>query len=120
MTRRLAATTATFAALLALSACGTDESDSTSGPGAPTDPAATDNSEAAPACELIWQEGETLPEDYEGCEDEGGAYLAAEWQPCGDPALEFTVSEEGLAAKRGGTITADRAEIKALREACQA
>lgn len=120
MTRRLAATTATLAALLALSACGTEpESDSESGPGFATgapDPSAAD----PPACSQIWKNGATLPEDYEGCEDEAGSYLATAWATCDKPALEFTSYEDELYAKRGDTITNDPKAVKAMRAACKA
>lgn len=120
MTRRLAATAASLAALLALSACGTEpESDSESGPGYATNAPKTDAAEA-PSCSEVWKDGEKLPEDYEGCEDEGGAYSAATWVTCEDPALEFTSYEDELYAKRGDTITSDPAAIKKLREDCKA
>ncbi|MQW76739.1 hypothetical protein GHK92_12715 [Nocardioides sp. dk4132] len=119
MTRRLAATTATFAALLALSACGTEESDSESGPGYATNAPKTDAAEA-PSCSEVWKEGEKLAEDYAGCEDESGTYSAATWMTCEDPALEFTSYEDELYAKRGDTITSDPAAIKKLREDCKA
>lgn len=64
--------------------------------------------------------GETLPKDYEGCEDESGAYAAAVWVTCDDPAMEFTSYEDELFAKRGDTITSDPAAIKKLRADCQA
>ncbi|WP_166140080.1 hypothetical protein [Nocardioides ochotonae] len=119
MTRRLAATTATFAALLALSACGTEESDSESGPGYATNAPETDAAEAS-SCSEVWKEGEKLPEDYQGCADEGGAYTAATWVSCEDPAMEFTSYEDELYAKRGDTITSDPAAIKKLRQDCAA
>ncbi|NPC97838.1 hypothetical protein [Nocardioides sp. zg-DK7169] len=121
MTRRLAATTATLAALLAMSACGTEpESNSESGPGYATNAPETGVAEEAPACTQVWEEGATLPDDYEGCEDESGAYAAAVWATCDDPAMEFTSYEDELFAKRGDTITGDPAAIKKLRADCQA
>ena len=80
-TRRLTAAFPAFPALLALSACGTGESDSGSGPGDTTNAPKTDAAEA-PLVLGGLAGGREAPEDYEGCEDESGTDSAPTWVTC--------------------------------------
>lgn len=61
-----------------------------------------------PACSEVWVEGETLPENYEGC-DEGDAVSAPAISECGD--AEWTSYNDEFYAKLGGEIFAVEGEM---------
>lgn len=89
-------------ALTATGCSGDDNGDTAEGSqGAPAP--ATAMSEY-PACEDVWVDGETLPEDYEGC-DNGGTIEAAASIECDSGSGVFVTYQDQFHALLGGEIT---------------
>lgn len=110
--------TALALTLLALTACSSnnDDNDDTSG---------STDAGSLPACTDIWVEGNTLPADYDGCQNDNDTIEAAVTQTCtnGDT---FTGYDDRYWAILGGEIkdagatdaTADDPEYQADYEQC--
>jgi hypothetical protein len=106
-------------AALALSGCGGDEDSGGS------DDSGADVTSGTPTCSDVWVAGQTLPEDYDGCERDDGNLEAAVVQECTDGS-EFTGFDDRYWAVLGGEIkdagapdaTTDDPEYQADYEAC--
>ena len=88
------------AMLLAMSAaCGDDEpaEEGTGTANESTTEETTDGGEGGeesqggyPPCSDVWIDGETLPEDYGGCDQEDGSIAGSSWQDCADGSRLYT------------------------------
>lgn len=65
-------------------------------PGASGSPAATSKVPTGPPCSSVWQEGKTLPADYEGCLD-GDTPGEADVIDCSDGSQLITYADEFFA-----------------------
>lgn len=90
-------------AVLALTAtgCSGDDNGETAEEGQDAPAAATSD---YPACEDIWVEGETLPDDYEGCDNDGAIEVAATIE-CDSGVGTFVTYQDEFHALLGGEIT---------------
>lgn len=112
---------ATVLLALSLTACGggnDDKADSDPTTSAPVSDAP--ESSGTPTCSDVWVVGETLPEDYEGCE-EGDTLFASVTQDCKDGSV-FTSYDDRFYAVLGGPIAAnvegDDPAYSAFYDAC--
>ncbi|HWL97232.1 MAG TPA: hypothetical protein VNP20_07795 [Nocardioidaceae bacterium] len=97
--------------LLGLTACSGDDS-----PDSNNDQVASE----VPGCSEVWVDGETLPDDYEGCADEDGGLVAAETTEC-ESGETFTTYEDRFYAVLGGEITeapSDSPEYQQAHDEC--
>lgn len=60
---------------------------------------------SSPACTKVWQDGATLPKDYQGCTRPDGDLEAAVTIKCDSGEGTFTTYEDNYFALLGGTIT---------------
>lgn len=80
------------ALLLLLSACGDEQAADDPGPTPASSPAASGTAAEGPACDEVWVEGATLPEDYSGCVDDTGQ-VPADAQQCATGARLVTFAD---------------------------
>lgn len=73
-----------------------------------------------PACDELWTDGGTLPEDYRGCTDEGGEVTAPVTLNCADGDVLVTYDDRFIAAPGGEIIevAVDSAEYERAFTAC--
>lgn len=99
----------TIALLLALTSCGSDDG----GGDTKTNDTKTNDTNSPPAastsCDDIWIAGETLPEDYDGC-DRGDTIEAPAVLDCTDGS-KMTGFDDRFYAKLGGEIHEASGEI---------
>lgn len=103
---------------LALLATGCSSSDETDAADNGSD---TEASSSVPACSDIWVDGQTLPEDYDGCENDGGSIEAAATIECDSGIGTFATYQDEFFALLGGEITeapSDSDEYAAAYEEC--
>ena len=111
--------------LLALGACGTDTVDS-AGPEATasSDHEASEATGALPECAEVWRTGETLSDDYAGCQRDGET-VRGDRLACSSGQVFYTFTDShyavvgGLVREVQGDIDSDPAYRKAVRS-CRA
>lgn len=86
---------------LMASGCSSDDGETS----AESDTATAPESSGTPACAEVWVDGETLPEDYEGCENEDGSIEAAATIECDSGIGTFATYQDEFFALLGGEIT---------------
>lgn len=106
-------------AALALLATGCSSDDS--GDGVVADATNAPESGGLPACADVWVDGETLPEDYDGCENPDGSIEEPVIYDCDSGIGRFTTYRDELHALLGGEITeapSNSEEYAAAYEEC--
>lgn len=98
--------------VLLLAGCSGSSSEGTAGPdgsgsdrgsdGTSSSATGTPAPPSAPACDVIWKAGRTLPADYDGCA-EGGAAGSEETVECTDGS-RLVAYADTFYARTGGTI----------------
>lgn len=83
-----------------------DESSAASEDAATPDDSETAGKEPLPACSDVWQVGETLPENYVGCEDGDRLYPTVPTE-CPGGVKHFLSYKDRAYAIPGGTIVAE-------------
>ena len=58
-----------------------------------------------PHCDDVWVEGQTLPENYDGCTPAGGGISTVAARTCSDDGGDL-VYQDGFFARQGGEIAA--------------
>lgn len=110
--------------LLALGACGSDDDAAPAGEASSGASQETGAAGDLPACDEVWQTGETLPRDYEGCSEDGST-VPPEAISCSSGQTFVTFEEShyavagGLVRQVEGDIDTDPAYRKAVRS-CRA
>ena len=114
--RRLTGITAVALLAISLTACG-NESDQ-EGSGDTGNESSAPPEASVPACDEVWVEGETLPEDYEGC-DLDGTVQAAVYYDCADGRkfAAYGGVEPNLWAFYGDAINAGGVDDESYAEA---
>lgn len=114
MYRKLASIAAAVALLSALGACGSDDSTKTpvADPGASTPVASATPTESAipagtPACDEVWQEGETLPKAYRDCVSAEETLVTPERIKCSSGQVILTHADMFWAVAKGEIHRAD-------------
>lgn len=69
-----------------------------------------------PDCDAVWVEGETLPENYDGCTPASGGISVVAAQNCSDDGGDL-VYRDGLFARQGGEIAAGDRQSTAYQQA---
>jgi hypothetical protein len=95
--------------LLAVTGCGDDGGDGGDG-GDPGTPQASGLVESLPSCSDVWQTGETLPEDYDGCVIEGNEVKVFSPTEC-PSGTQHATYEDRWYAVLGGEIQESKASI---------
>lgn len=106
--------TALAVLVLALSACSNGESDDDTD-NAGTITSVEDERASLPACADVWQDGATLPDDYDGCM-EGDMLVVAVTLDC-TTGSGFTTFEDRMFARMGGVIDEDDSDSPSYRKA---
>lgn len=102
--KRLALSLGSLALLV--SACGNGDE--------PSPEAGIDPGETTPACSDVWVDGETLPEDYEGCLENADLIAAAVFSDCADGS-QLTSYDGRFYGLLGSEITEVEGEMAADR-----
>lgn len=113
--RRLVLALAVPALLMA--GCSSDDDGGTpAGERSDSSASSTDAAATYPACDDVWQAGQTLPDGYEGCQ-EGDSVVAAVYYEC-KTGGQYTSYDDALFALEGGPIVETVGDVADLRSDC--